>query len=605
MDYSRLDRVRRSATPLELDLVEAFAQGRITRRQFIQRGTVIGLSLRSISAVIAACSSTPPTSTAPSAAASASGEPSAAGSGASRRARRRHDQDRHPESRVKLDPIAMQDLGALRHHRPVLRVPVHARSTSGDIAPGLAESSGRPTPTARSGRSSCARASSGRTAPTSRRPTSPPRWTACRGRQLRPEGRHRGRARWTRPTRNTVDVHPRSAPNGNFPYLVSVFNAQSVITPAAYATGHDARRHAERHRRLEADKLRPADRRRVRAQRRLVGRRDAARRHASSMFFDEPGRWSRPTRAARSTRIVQFQVLGGEALFDDPNFNVIGFQAATHRQIWMRCDTGQFADKRVRQALALTFDRAGADQTAVQGQGRPRQRPRHRPDLPVLRRQSVPQRDARHREGQAAARRRRRPDDLRRTLHAGDLQEIPELAPAHPEPGRGGRLHARARRESRHVLRRAVVPRRTRRPAVLRRGRARHRRLRPPRHARRVPQRRAQDEGHLELVPVLLAGVRRRVQGVPGGDRRRRARRRPARRSRRSSTRTSRSACRTSTTTSPAARRSSRASGLERARADVPRLRRRRPDHGIRARVGAHAPPRPHPSSRSRGGMRR
>src|SRR5262249_34680291 len=27
------------------------------------------------------------------------------------------------------------------------------------------------------------------------------------------------------------------APNGNFPYLVSVFNAQAVITPAAYATG--------------------------------------------------------------------------------------------------------------------------------------------------------------------------------------------------------------------------------------------------------------------------------------------------------------------------------------------------------------------------------
>src|SRR6185312_3252133 len=35
---------------------------------------------------------------------------------------------------------------------------------------------------------------------------------------------------------NTV-VFNLSGPNGNFPYLVSVFNAQSVITPASYTTG--------------------------------------------------------------------------------------------------------------------------------------------------------------------------------------------------------------------------------------------------------------------------------------------------------------------------------------------------------------------------------
>ena len=70
-------------------------------------------------------------------------------------------------------------------------------------------------------------------------------------------------------------------------------------------------------------------------------------------------------------------------------------------------------NKRVRQALAYTFDREQMIQHAVQGQGRDRQRPRHRPDLPVLRRRSVPQRTQRHREGQAllptpASRRSRR-----------------------------------------------------------------------------------------------------------------------------------------------------------------------------------------------------
>ena len=40
---------------------------------------------------------------------------------------------------------------------------------------------------------------------------------------------------------------------------------------------------------------------------------------------------------------------------------------------------------------------------------------------------------------------------------------------------------------------------------MLRRGRARHRRLRPPGDAGRLPERGAQDQGHLELVAVLVA----------------------------------------------------------------------------------------------------
>ena len=54
-DFKGLDPLRRDADPAQLDLVESFAQGKINRRHFIQRGTVLGLSLASISAIIAAC----------------------------------------------------------------------------------------------------------------------------------------------------------------------------------------------------------------------------------------------------------------------------------------------------------------------------------------------------------------------------------------------------------------------------------------------------------------------------------------------------------------------------------------------------------------------
>ena len=60
--------------------------------------------------------------------------------------------------------------------------------------------------------------------------------------------------------------------------------------------------------------------------------------------------------------IVQFDVLTGAPLFNDANFTVVDTPTTpTTAQIWMRCDTGQFADKRVRQALALTIDRPAAD----------------------------------------------------------------------------------------------------------------------------------------------------------------------------------------------------------------------------------------------------
>ncbi len=105
MDYSRLDLVRRSATPIELDLVESFANGRITRRQFIKRASVIGLSLPAVSAVIAACSpgtpSAAPGSVAPGASGSAA--PSAAVAGGTIRCA--------IQRPVSVDPVAMQDLG--------------------------------------------------------------------------------------------------------------------------------------------------------------------------------------------------------------------------------------------------------------------------------------------------------------------------------------------------------------------------------------------------------------------------------------------------------------------------------------------------------------
>ena len=55
--------------------------------------------------------------------------------------------------------------------------------------------------------------------------------------------------------------------------------------------------------------------------------------------------------------VEHFSVSGGKALLDDPNVQVIAIRTATHRQLHMRTDKDPFTDKRVRQAIALTLDR--------------------------------------------------------------------------------------------------------------------------------------------------------------------------------------------------------------------------------------------------------
>ncbi|MFL5687294.1 MAG: ABC transporter substrate-binding protein, partial [Chloroflexota bacterium] len=139
MDYSRLDPVRRSATPQQLDLVETFAKGGITRRQFMRRAAVIGIGLPTVSAVIAACSGGSPSASAPAASASASAGASASGS-ASASAATGGNIRVATQRPVSIDPINMQDLSGYGLVAQSFEFLVHMDPATGDIAPGLAES---------------------------------------------------------------------------------------------------------------------------------------------------------------------------------------------------------------------------------------------------------------------------------------------------------------------------------------------------------------------------------------------------------------------------------------------------------------------------------
>jgi peptide/nickel transport system substrate-binding protein len=414
-----------------IDLVDALNSGRISRRDFVRKGMLLGLSVPTLAAFLAACGddddnadeatggdtaeATGEEPTGTTAAPSGTEAPAAAG-GTIRVATQK--------PAAGLDPVAMQDLGTYGVIAQCFEF-LCGLGEDGDIAPGLAES-WEPnedgtvwTFALRQGVTWQADASPFTSADVA---ATFDRLSAAENAGLKGVI-GAGSVDTTDPATAVVTL---LAPNGNFPYLVSVYNAQAVITPAAYAAGTtlDASPNGTGPWKLASfDPATGAE---------FVRNDDywggaPALESASWSFFDDEGAMVTAAAAGEVDTLVQFQVVGGEALFDNPDFNVVGFPAATHRQIWMRCDTGQFADKRVRQALGLSLDRQALVDTLFRGRADIGNDHVIAPIYPFFD-ASVPQRERDIDMAKQLLADAGFPDGLSAVLHFGQLQEIPELA---------------------------------------------------------------------------------------------------------------------------------------------------------------------------------
>ena len=74
-------------------------------------------------------------------------------------------------------------------------------------------------------------------------------------------------------------------------------------------------------------------------------------------FYDEEGPMIVAIQGDEVDFVEHFSVSGGQALLTDPNVQVTAIRTSTHRQLHMRTDKDPFTDKRVRQAIALSLDR--------------------------------------------------------------------------------------------------------------------------------------------------------------------------------------------------------------------------------------------------------
>ena len=153
----------------------------------------------------------------------------------------------------------------------------------------------------------------------------------------------------------TVEFH-LDAPNGNFPYYVSSGNYNAIILPANYAGDFQTTFNGTGPFRIE--KFTP---------------------NVGASFVRNPDYWGGPVLPARTEFtffndlqpqilalqgdqvdiIVQISVQGGQGVMNDPDVKILKLRSSSHREVHMKTDAGKFADKRVRQAIALSLDRPG------------------------------------------------------------------------------------------------------------------------------------------------------------------------------------------------------------------------------------------------------
>ncbi|PBB30041.1 ABC transporter substrate-binding protein [Mesorhizobium sp. WSM3868] len=151
----------------------------------------------------------------------------------------------------------------------------------------------------------------------------------------------------------TVEFH-LDTPYGNFPYMVSSDNYNAIILPASYKGDYEQSFDGTGPFKLE--KYTP----KVGAS--FVRNEDywgpkALPERTEFTFFDDIQPQILALQGGQVDIVNQLSALIGIGLVNDPNFNIISVKSSLNRQVHMRCDSDPFKDRRVRRAIALTLDR--------------------------------------------------------------------------------------------------------------------------------------------------------------------------------------------------------------------------------------------------------
>ena len=151
----------------------------------------------------------------------------------------------------------------------------------------------------------------------------------------------------------TVEFH-LDAPNGNFPYMLSSDNYNAIIIPADYKG--DFERNFNGTGPFKLEKYTP----KVGAS--FVRNDDywgekALPDRTEFTFFGNVQPMILALQGRQVDVITQLPASAGVGLLNDPNVEIISLKSVAHQQVHMRTDMDPFKDPRVRRAIALSIDR--------------------------------------------------------------------------------------------------------------------------------------------------------------------------------------------------------------------------------------------------------
>ncbi|HEX6933978.1 MAG TPA: ABC transporter substrate-binding protein [Streptosporangiaceae bacterium] len=338
IDNSRLDRVRDGQSELGNHVIDEFVAGRISRRELIRRGTVVGISMPAISAILAACGS------------SSTGGGGGGGGGGGTNATIKAGIITPAGA---INPVTVADQGGLDmlaqtgeylclSTQTLSLKPVLAEKWTPNSKADVWTFSIRQDVTFHSGQPLTA----DDVVYTYKTLTNPKAANPTLAGVVVPDGVQKV-------DDHTVAFH-LEAPNGNFPYLVSSDNYNTVIMPNNFdpakwessfpGTGpfvlksYTPKQGASftRNDKYWGTKAKPAA--------------------TEFTFYDTETPLVLALTGGTIDVVGQFSVTGGPQLLNGP-YNVVKLKSSAHRELSMRNDQAPFTDPRVRRAIALTLDR--------------------------------------------------------------------------------------------------------------------------------------------------------------------------------------------------------------------------------------------------------
>ena len=345
---NRVDEFRRKSSEVENHLIDELSAGKISRREFVRRGTVLGLSLPALSFIIAACGGDDDDSSATGATDTTAAAPKAGGTlrtalispaGA-------------------LDPLTVGDEGGLA----TLGQSGEYLAWSDDelmLQPRIAESwepnedgsvwtfAIRQGVTFHDGT-----------------PLTAEDVVATIEYHLGNESNALSALTGALSAGNTQLVDDATveftldAPNGTFPYLLSSDNYNLIILPKTYAGDWEKTFIGTGPWKMETYTPEVGVTYVKNPDYWDTSRMPLADKSEVKYYEDEQARVL-ALQGGEVDIVSNFSVAGGGALLSDPSYTIIELRASQHRKVHMRTDKEPFTDKRVRQAMALAVDRQG------------------------------------------------------------------------------------------------------------------------------------------------------------------------------------------------------------------------------------------------------